>query len=123
MARIMALTPISADPDFSGPVQVLLADALSLLMERNLFTVVDMLRKSGLQPIVRVAEGGIEVALDEHVALFRKGDLHLAATWLSACAVMHHPESEYAKLWMLLSQAAAGSIPMHDSEPPQRKRG
>jgi len=82
-----------------------------------------MLRKSGLNPVVRVAEGGIEVSLDEHVALFRKGDLHLAAVWLSACAVMHHPESEYAKMWMLLSQAAAGSIPMNDSEPPQRKRG
>jgi hypothetical protein len=92
-------------------------------VDRNLFTVADMLRKSGLNPVVRVAEGGIEVSLDEHVALFRKGDLHLAAVWLSACAVMRHPESEYAKMWMLLSQAAAGSIPMHDSEPPQRKRG
>lgn len=91
-------------------------------MDRNLFTVADMLRKSGLNPAIRVAEGGIEVSLDDNTALFRRGDLQLAATWLSACAVMHHPESEYAKMWMMLGNAAAGRIPMDDSSTPQRKR-
>ncbi|HYX66279.1 MAG TPA: hypothetical protein VE935_18835 [Burkholderiales bacterium] len=92
-------------------------------MDRNLFTVADMLRKSGLKPVVRVAEGGIEVSLDAHSALFRKGDLQLAAIWLSACAVMHYPECEYAKMWMMIGRAAAGVIPMGDSEEPKNKRG
>lgn len=82
-----------------------------------------MLRTSGLKPVIRVAEGGIEVSLDEHSALFRKGDLQLAAVWLSACAVMHYPECEYAKMWMMIGRAAAGAIPMGDSEEPKRRHG
>jgi len=70
-----------------------------------------MLRHGGLHPNVRLVEGSIEVRLEEHLATFSAANAGDAADWLAACAVIHYPDSELAKLWALLATLAGGAIP------------
>jgi hypothetical protein len=80
-------------------------------MRRNLFITAIMLQRGGLAADVRLAEGSIEVRLGEHRASFPPANADEAADWLAACAVMNFPESDLAKLWLLLATVAGGAIP------------
>ena len=70
-----------------------------------------MLRQGGLSPNIRLVESSIEVRLEEHVATFPAANAGDAADWLAACAVIHYPESDLAKLWAMLATVAGGAIP------------
>ena len=80
-------------------------------VRRDLFVTVEMLRRSGLQAGLSFAQGSIRVRLNEHQAVFGASQSARAADWLAACAIMHYPESELAKLWLMLAGAAGGAIP------------
>ena len=80
-------------------------------MRRNLLLTVKMLQVDGLTARMRLADGLIEVRLDEHRATFPASKPALAADWLAECAVRNHPESDFSKLWLVLARAAGGVIP------------
>ena len=80
-------------------------------VRRDLFVTVEMLRRSGLQAGLSFAQGSIRVRLNEHQAVFAASQSARAADWLAACAIMNYPESELAKLWLMLAGAAGGAIP------------
>lgn len=80
-------------------------------MRRNLFVTAVTLQKGGLAPDVRLGQGSIEVRLGEHRAVFPAADTDQAADWLAACAVINYPESDFAKLWLMLATVAGGAIP------------
>ena len=80
-------------------------------MRRDLFTTLEMLQRDGLNADVRLANGLIEVRLDEHRATFPIKKANKAADWLAAAAVMNHPESGFSRLWLALAKIAGGAIP------------
>lgn len=80
-------------------------------MRRDLFVTAAMLEKAGLPVDVRLVQGSIEVSLGKHRATFPAAKADEGANWLAACVVMHHPESEMAKLWVMLATVAGGAIP------------
>lgn len=80
-------------------------------MRRDLFVTAAMLQEAGLRADVRLVKGSIEVRLESHRATFPAEKSDEAAKWLAACAVMHHPESELAKVWVMLATVAGGAIP------------
>jgi hypothetical protein len=80
-------------------------------MRRDLFVTAAMLEKAGLPVDVRLVQGSIEVSLAQHRATFPAAKADEAANWLAACVVMHYPESEMAKLWVMLATVAGGAIP------------
>lgn len=80
-------------------------------MRRDLFVTAAMLQKAGLHVDVRLVHGTIEVRLEEHRASFPATKADDAANWLAACVVMNHPDSEMAKLWVMLATVAGGAIP------------
>ena len=80
-------------------------------MRRDLFVTAAMLEKAGLRVEVRLAQGAIHVRLEEHRATFPPSKADDAANWLATCVVMNHPESEMAKLWVMLATVAGGAIP------------
>ena len=80
-------------------------------MRRDLFVTAAMLQKGGLAPDVRLGQSCIEVRLHEHRATFPPSSPDKAADWLAACAVMNYPESDFAKLWLMLATVAGGAIP------------
>ena len=80
-------------------------------MRRDLFVTAAMLQKAGLRVDVRVVHGSIEVRLEEHRASFPATRADDAANWLAACVVMNYPDSEMAKIWVMLATVAGGAIP------------
>lgn len=80
-------------------------------MRRDLFVTATMLEKAGLRVDVRLVQGSIEVRLENQRATFPASKADDAANWLAACVVMNHPESEMAKLWVMLATVAGGAIP------------
>ena len=84
-------------------------------MRRDLFVTAAMLEKAGLPVAVHLAHGSIEVALGKHHATFPATKADEGANWLAACVVMHYPESELAKLWVMLATVAGGAIPFGNS--------
>jgi hypothetical protein len=70
-----------------------------------------MLQRDGLAADVRLIDELIEVRLERHCAMFPASQMRAAADWLAACAVMHYPESDFSKLWVMLLKAAGGVIP------------
>ena len=80
-------------------------------MRRDLFITATMLQQAGLTADVRLAHGSIEVRLGEHRATFPPTGADQAANWLAACTVMNYPESDLAKLWLMLATLAGGAIP------------
>lgn len=70
-----------------------------------------MLQRAGLGVDVQLADGSIEVRLDGHRARFPATNANMAADWLAACAVINCPESEFAKVWVMLAELAGGAIP------------
>ena len=64
---------------------------------------------------IRLANGSIEVALGKHRVTFPAAKADEGANWLAACVVMHYPESEMAKLWVMLATVAGGAIPFGSS--------
>ena len=80
-------------------------------MRRNLFVTAAMLQRGGLKPDIRLGQESIEVRLNEHAAVFPPSKAENAADWLAACAVIHYPESDFARLWLMLAAAAGGAIP------------
>jgi len=80
-------------------------------MRRNLFVTATMLQRAGLAADVRLGPAGIEVRLNEHRAVFPPSSDDKAADWIAACAVIHYPESDFAKLWVMLATLSGGAIP------------
>jgi hypothetical protein len=80
-------------------------------VRRDLFVTLEMLRADGLDADVHMARNLLEVRLDGYRATFPASEAHVAADWLVKCAVTCHPESEFAKLWLMLATAAGGAIP------------
>jgi hypothetical protein len=80
-------------------------------MRRDLFVTIEMLQRDGLAADADLGQDSIEVRLGEHRARFPTSNAVKAADWLAAAAVMHHPDSEFSKLWRLLATAAGGAIP------------
>lgn len=80
-------------------------------MRRDLFVTAAMLEAAGLYVDVRLVQGMIEVTLEKHRAEFPATKADEAASWLATCVVMNHPESEMAKLWVMLATVAGGAIP------------
>jgi hypothetical protein len=80
-------------------------------MRRDLFLTAAMLQAAGLLVEVTLVHGAIEVRLEKHRATFAPTKALEAANWLATCAVMHHPESELAKVWVMLATVAGGAIP------------
>ena len=80
-------------------------------MRRDLFVTAAMLEAAGLDVDVRLEQGSIEVRLEKQRATFPATKADEAAAWLAACVVMNHPESEMAKLWVMLATVAGGAIP------------
>lgn len=70
-----------------------------------------MLQRAGLTADVQLAQGSIEVRVGEHRASFPATNATQAANWLAACTVMNYPESDLAKLWLMLATVAGGVIP------------
>lgn len=80
-------------------------------MRRDLFITVTMLQQAGLTADVRLEQGLIEVRVGEHRASFPPAAADQAANWLAACTVMNYPESDLARLWLMLATVAGGAIP------------
>lgn len=81
-------------------------------MHRDLFTTVRMLWREGIEVDLRVVRGQMVISLGDHTAVFSDAESRVAASWLARCAVMHYPESDFAKVWLLLAKAAAAGIRM-----------
>lgn len=80
-------------------------------MRRDLFVTAAMLQRGDLDADVRFVDGSIHVRLGEHRATFPASNADEAAGWLAKCAVINYPESEMAKLWLMLATVAGGAIP------------
>lgn len=84
-------------------------------MRRELSVTLAMLQQGGLGARAEITNGLIEVHLDEHRAVFLAADSELAADWLAECAVMHYPECDLSKVWLMLASVAGGAIPFASS--------
>jgi len=80
-------------------------------VRRQLFVTVAMLQADGLDAEARSVHGLIEVHLGQHHATFPATQAQAAADWLAQCAVIHHPEAGFSKLWFMLADLAGGVIP------------
>jgi hypothetical protein len=80
-------------------------------VRRNPFVTAQMLQTGGLIADARLVNGSIEVRLGAHRASFPVASARMAADWLAECTLMHYPESDFSKLWLMLARAAGGAIP------------
>lgn len=84
----------------------------NVVVERDLFAIVKMLKADGLDADVWIGEGVIEVSLEDHMTAFDIPKYDRAADWLVACALLHFPDSSFSKL--VFARCAGGPMPQKE---------
>ena len=91
-------------------------------MARNLSIMLRTLNASRINAAARItAHGRVEVWLGDpqnglrDLAFFGLDRLSEAAEWLAANALKHYPQSDFAKVWKVVTDAAAVAASAHES--------